>query len=302
MRRSLWALREPVSRPWSTVLIDPELGDVRLTGLLSEPPEAKALVVVVHGLGGCCDSPYVVAAAAQAVDSGFACLRLNLRGADRTGEDIYHAGLTADLEATFDSPEVLAHNRTAVLGFSLGGHVTLRFAVDDPPARLLAAVAVCPPLDLAAAAMTIDSRSRWIYRRYLLARLLEIYAEVADRRQLARSVAEVRQARTFVEFDSLVIAPRYGFVDAWDYYTTVSVGTDLARLEVPTLLLAAEEDPMVPAASLRNAARRSSESLLCHWSNQSGHLSFPRDLDLGFSAELGLYPQVMGWLRLLLQV
>ncbi len=302
LRRTLRASRAPISRPWSSVLIDPDLGEIRLTGLLSEPPEAQALVVVVHGLGGCCDSPYVIAAATQVVASGLSCLRLNLRGADRTGEDIYHAGLTADLEATLASSEVLAYDRTAVMGFSLGGHVTLRFAVDHPPTRLRAAVAICPPVDLAAAALTIDSWTRWIYRRYLLARLLEIYTEVAARRPLARTVAEVREARTFVEFDSLVIAPRYGFADAWDYYRTVSVGSDLARLETPTLLLAAEEDPMVPAASLKKAVRKSSDSLRCHWSKKGGHLSFPRDLDLGIAADLGPYPQIMGWLRSQLQV
>lgn len=303
LQRTLLGSQVPKgSRRWSTVLDDPDLGAVRLTGLLSEPPEAKALVLLVHGLGGSSDSPYVVGAAARLVESGFACLALNLRGADRTGEDIYHAGLTADLAAALVSPEVAAYEKTAVVGFSLGGHVTLRLAIDGPPAQLHAAVAICPPVDLAATATTIDSRSGWLYRRYLLARLLEIYAEVADRRQLARSVAEVRQARTFVEFDSLVIAPRYGFVDAWDYYRSVSVAPDLVRLETPTLLLATEDDPMVPAASLRIPVRRSSASLSCQVSVRGGHLSFPRDLDLGVPTDLGLYPQVIGWLRTRLEV
>ena len=302
LRRSLRAPQVPSSRQWTTSLIDPDLGSIRLTGELTEPAGAAALVVVVHGLGGCSGSPYVVQAAAQLVESGFACLRLNLRGADRTGEDIYHAGLTADLAATFAAKEVVAYDKTALLGFSLGGHVALRFAVDHPAAQLGATVAICPPLDLAAAATTIDSCSRWLYRRYLLARLLEIYTEVAQRRQLDRSVAEIRQARSLVEFDSLVIAPRYGFVDAWDYYRRVSVGPHLARLETPTLVVAAEEDPMVPAESLMAPLRQSSDHLLCHWSRSGGHLSFPRNLDLGISADLGLYPQVLGWLRLRLAV
>lgn len=297
LRRSLCPAQVPTSRRWMTSLCDPDLGSIRLTGELSEPRGARALVVVVHGLGGSCQSPYVVEAAARLVGSGLACLRLSLRGADRTGEDIYHAGLTADLAAAFASREVCAYERTAVLGFSLGGHVAVRFAVDEPPARMRAAVAVCPPLDLAAAARAIDGRGSWVYRRYLLARLSEIYTEVAHRRQLARSVAEVRQARTFVAFDSLVIAPRYGFVDAWDYYRSVSVGPELAKLETPTLLVAAEADPMIPAASLATHIPLSSEALECHWSKRGGHLSFPNDLDLGFAAEPGIYPQVLAWLR-----
>lgn len=302
LRRTLRPPRVPVSRRWTTTLVDPDRGSIRLTGALSEPTGAEALVVVVHGLGGCCDSAYVVEAAARLVESGFACLRLSLRGADRTGEDIYHAGLAADLAAAFASPEVGAYERTAVLGFSLGGHVALRFALDEPASGLRTVVAICPPVDLAAVATRIDSTSRWIYRRYLLGRLFEIYSEVARRRQLARSIGEVRQTRTFVEFDSMVIAPRYGFVDAWDYYQTVSVGPHLAKLEIPTLLVAAEEDPMVPAASLENHLPRSNSFLLCRRSRRGGHLSFPGDLDLGQVAEPGLYPQMLAWFRSQLEV
>lgn len=286
----------PPSRQWSAQVVDAEIGPLRLTGKLSEPDGAAALVIVVHGLAGCCDSPYVVEAALRLWESGIASLRLNLRGADRLGEDIYHGGLTADLVAAFSCPEVAAYEKTAVMGFSLGGHVAIRYVVDHPAPELRAAVAICPPLDLAAAAETIDAGDRWLYRRYLLARLVDIYSRVAARRKVAKSVAEVKQARTFVAFDGLVIAPRYGFADAWDYYRTVSVGPDLHRLSIPTLIVAAKGDPMVPAESLMVPMRQAPSQLECHWSKQGGHLAFPSDLDLGMSAPPGLYPQVLGWL------
>ena len=103
-------------------------------------------------------------------------------------------------------------------------------------------------------------------------------------------------------FDSLVIAPRHGFVDAWDYYRRVSVGPHLAGLEIPALLVAARDDPMVPAASLESLLRRQSASLRCHWSSRGGHLSFPSNLDLGVEAGPGLYSQILGWLRMELEV
>lgn len=296
LRRTLSPAEAPPSRPWETHLDDSVVGSVRLTGNLSEVAEARALVIVIHGLGGSSDSPYVVEAAARLARAGISCLRLNLRGADRSGEDIYHAGLTADLMAALVSPEVAAYEKVALLGFSLGGHVALRMAVDDPPARLRAVATICPPVDLAAAATAIDAWDQWIYRRYLLARLLEIYSQVARRHELARSVAEVRQAKTFVEFDSLVIAPRHGFIDAWDYYRAVSVGPDLVNLRIPTLLLAAEGDPMVPVESLDDPLSRASDLLECHRVKRGGHLSFSPDLDLGSDAETGLYSQVVGWL------
>ncbi len=94
----------------------------------------------------------------------------------------------------------------------------------------------------------------------------------------------------------MVIAPRFGFADAWDYYRTVSVGPHLEHLEIPTLVVAAEEDPMVPVESLKVHVKGANSHLECHWSTSGGHLAFPRSLDLGVPAQRGLYPQVVGWL------
>jgi predicted alpha/beta-fold hydrolase len=287
----------PPSSAWSTRLEDPDLGSIRLTGRLSEPDASTGLVVLVHGLGGSCESPYVVEAASHLHAQGLACLRLSLRGADRTGEDIYHAGLTADLKAALASPEVSCFGKIAILGFSLGGHVALRLALDGGHEPVGAVVAVCPPVDLAAAAVCIDGDTKWPYRRYLLRRLFEIYEEVSHRRSVDRPVDQVRRTRTFVEFDSRVIAPRFGFADAWDYYGKVSVGPDLAATRVPTLIVAAKQDPMVPAASLESVPTESGAALEVCWSDRGGHLAFPRNLDLGGGGDTGLYPQITAWLE-----
>lgn len=296
LQRTLRPPVAPSSRPWTTTLEDPILGEVRLSGLLSMPRGSQTLVVVVHGLGGSAESPYVVEAAACLVESGLACLRLNLRGADRRGEDIYHAGLTSDLEAALASPEVVGFRSVAVLGFSLGGHVTLRFAVQSERPELQAVVAICPPLDLAAAARTIDGATQWPYRRYLLGQLLVIYSAVAARRPVAVPLEQVRLARTFVDFDGLVIARRFGFRDAWDYYGRVSVGPHLDGLRTPTLLVASTADPMVPAASLRPYLEPRPSCLEVCWVSNGGHLGFPGDLDLGFGGGHGIPEQVVGWL------
>ena len=92
-------------------------------------PLGEKFPLVVHGLGSEIDAPYVVAAAQAAEARGLSCLRLYLRGADRKGEDFYHAGLTADLHAALASPTLASYDRVFVLGYSLGGHVTLRYAV-----------------------------------------------------------------------------------------------------------------------------------------------------------------------------
>src|SRR5258708_3104507 len=77
----------PESRPGETTVTDPTIGPVRLTGRLREVPGAEELVVLVHGLGGSIGSHYMPRGAAAVERAGLSCLRLNLRGADRLGED-----------------------------------------------------------------------------------------------------------------------------------------------------------------------------------------------------------------------
>jgi predicted alpha/beta-fold hydrolase len=252
--------------------------------------------VVVHGLGGCADSPYVVAAAGAAVAANLSCLRLNLRGADRHGEDIYHAGLTDDLHAALASAELASQERVFVLGYSMGGHVGLRAALTPGSSRFAAVAAICPPLDLASTARQLDRTASWPYRRYLLARLCELYAAVSERGRPGPPLDRVRAARSFVEFDSLVIAPRFGFCDAWDYYARVSVGPLLGDLRVPALLVAASDDPMVPAFSLRQSLAAAGGAVDARWVERAGHLGFAGDLSLGVEGALGLEPQALQWL------
>ena len=292
----LFQPKAPSSSPWAHSFTDPDAGPVTLTGLLSEVPGAERLVVIVHGLGGSCRSPYAVRAAAAVEAAGWSSLRLNLRGADGEGADFYHAGLTADLKETFASPEVQRFAKVSVLGYSLGGHLALRFASDSPPPRLLSVAAVCAPLDLDRCAASIDRPALWGYRLYLLSGLKQIYASVARRRAVPLPSSEARKIRTIRRWDDLIVAPRHHFESAEDYYRKESAGPKLAGLKVPALLIAAEADPMVPAQSLRPFVEPPPPLLEVRWVRRGGHVGFPRSLDLDLGGLPGLEHQAVGWI------
>ena len=286
----------PPSRGWETLLDDPRVGRVRLTGRLTEPAGAERLVLLVHGLGGSAESPYMRHAAHVAASLGLAALRLNLRGADRLGEDFYHAGLTVDLDAACASPDLARYASLLVLGASLGGHLALWWVLGQAPPRVERVAALCTPLDLALSQRSIDRPERWLYRRYVLRSISEIYAEVAARRPVPTPVERVRRVRTIREWDDLTVAPRFGFADAADYYARVSVAPRLGELAVPALLVLAEGDPMVPAETVRPALAPPPPRLTVRWAATGGHVGFPRQADLGLSVLRGVVPPVVGWL------
>src|SRR5262249_27975713 len=99
-------LTVPQSKTFKTVVVDDAVGTVRLTGILSEIPGADTIALIVHGLSGSALSPYCARAARAASQAGYSSLRLSLRGADYSGEDIFHGGTTEDLQAALRAPEI----------------------------------------------------------------------------------------------------------------------------------------------------------------------------------------------------
>ena len=166
-------------RPWHLDLDDPEAGRVRLPGRLADPGNGT-LLILVHGLGGSIDSPYMLRFAHAAAGQGLATLRLGLRGSGRQGGDFYQAGLSGDLEAVVASPGLAGFEHLWIVGFSLGGHLTLRFGthVDDP--RVRAVVGICAPIDLDACVRDFDQPEYWLYRRYILHGLRTMVGAMGD--------------------------------------------------------------------------------------------------------------------------
>ena len=252
------------------------MGEVRLTGRIDHLPGSRSLVVVIHGMGGNAERPYCAQAAAEARAAGCSSLRLNLRGADGSGEDFYHVGLVEDLAAALAHPEVARYQRVYALGFSLGGHVVLRHAaVAGRRAGVRAVAAMCAPIDLEAGVRSIDLPRRWPYRRHLLGGVKECYRRVASRRsEVPLPVEALAEIQTVRAWDDRIVAPRFGFADASDYYARVGVGNLLPDLEVPALYVGGVGDPMVPRATVQPTFERASRALEVRWLS-GGHVGFP---------------------------
>lgn len=267
-----------LGRPWQATVDDPRVGSVRLTGIFHPVLGARVVVVIVHGIGGSANSPYCLRTAATAHALGMSSLRLNQRGADRRGEDLYHAGLWTDLRAAIDTPEVARHDTIVVIGFSLGGHTVLRLAVEDP-GRCGAVAAICAPLDLGTACRHIDAPGvGGFYRAHLLRALRDMYRAVAARRPMALSERDLRDLALIHHWDERVIAPRFGFDSVAQYHQGESVADRLTELKIPAFYLGADGDPMVSARSVRpvlEAAQRVKTRLAVRWLAQGGHVGFP---------------------------
>jgi predicted alpha/beta-fold hydrolase len=250
--------------------------------------EPRKTAIVLHGVGGTSDSRYVVRAAYAMWRAGYHVLRVNLRGAGEGtphATSMYHAGLTADparVVAMLSADPRVA--RIAILGFSLGGNVSLKLAAewgDAPPPKVRAVATVSAPLDLVAVSRVLERLRTLPYRAWVLRGLVRqalAFARLhpAHTRYTAK---ELSRARTVRDYDEIVVVPMFQFDSAFDYYRRSSSGPGLAQIRVPTLLVHAEDDPMVPGFTVRPWLRERPPAVEVAWSDQGGHVGWYAGFD-----------------------
>jgi predicted alpha/beta-fold hydrolase len=239
--------------------------------------------VIVHGVGGSSNSRYVVRAAVSLHRAGWHVLRLDLRGVGDSVADapnLYHAGLTDDLRIAIGHVAALPRvGNIALVGFSLGGHVALRFAGelgDSDPERLRAVVAISAPLDLSEVTRAFERWRCLPYHRYVLRNLVLqalAFARMHPRRA-HYDTGSLSILRTIRAYDALVIAPMHGFASAEDYYERASAGPFIERIRVPTLLVHSEDDPMVPAVTVRAWLGNCPAAVEQAWTQHGGHVGW----------------------------
>lgn len=291
-QRSMRPLPRPPTTAWSYEFTDPDVGPVSLTGRLFEGRSDSA-VLVLHGLGGSAQSGYMALALSAAERQGTTCLLLNCRGADRLGSDIYHSGLTEDIAQALKSPALGGAKCIDLFGYSIGGHIALRYATRDVDERVRRVAAIGSPLDLRAAADDFDNASFNVYRGHVLDALKEIYTTAYQRRPRGIDPILARKIQRIRDWDEHIVAPRFGFASSADYYEKESVSTRLSQLKRDALYIGAVCDPMVQMKSILPfvAAPR----LKVVWDDRAGHLGFPDDFDMGLPGHPGVENQVFTW-------
>jgi len=246
-----------------------------------EDRSARATLVLVHGLGGSADAPYVLGAARLAYRAGANVVRLNQRncgGTEHLTPTLYHSGMSGDLAAVVrELAERDGLSCILVAGFSMGGNLALKMAGemgDAAPRALRGVCAVSPALDLAEITENLERPSNRPYQwtfvrglRRLVERKAELYPRLYDTSGLER-------LRTVRDFDELYTAPHGGFEDADDYYERASALGFVARVRVPTLVIQARDDPLVPFAPLGRAGVPANPSVVAAAPPHGGHVAF----------------------------
>ena len=285
------ALLAPVGRPlWQRASWTTPDDDFIHVDYLPGTPGAP-LLVIFHGLEGSTDSRYSRALALAAQARGWSVCAPNFRscsGIMNRAPRLYHAGDSAEIDWILKRAWTLGSDPTLVgsdpkvqrpmfaVGVSLGGNMLLKWLGEQGASAkqiLGAAAAVAAPLDLAAVGENLSLGFNRVYTHHFLTTLKQKarakFAQHPHLFDLQRTLA----SRTMRDFDDHFMGPLHGFRDAEDYWVRASSRQFLSLIQVPTLLLNAQDDPFMPAGVLPND-RQCATAVRRDFSAQGGHVGF----------------------------
>jgi predicted alpha/beta-fold hydrolase len=264
-----WPLRQRLVRRRAAGLLGaarPEILDcgdgIRLLGLYSGTPEAsRGLAILLHGWEGSAEASYVLSVGARLYEAGFEVFRLNFRDHGAThalNRDLFHSCRIEEVvHATRSAMAAHPARNTFLIGHSLGGNFALRVAVRAPSAGLdlTKVIAICPVLRPHSTMAALES-GLWVYREYFLRRWRRsLLAKAACFPELYE-FGDLRRFSTLTATTEFFVKRYTPFPDLDAYLRGYAVTGDvLAELSIPTRLIVAADDPVIPIVDLDDIAR-----------------------------------------------
>jgi len=278
-----WGVRRPFALPEPEARLLQVTADTQVLAHCYWQPDRAAhpTILALHGLEGSSSAHYMLGIAEKALRAGFNAVLLNQRncgGTEHLGPGLYHSGLVEDAALLIRRlAETDGIARVVVAGYSLGGNLTLRLAGTHTPETLPTLKAVCavsPVLDLESCVRALERRSNFVYQwnfvRNLRGRMRRKQAHFPG----AFDLSGLDAIRTVRQFDAAYTAPYFGFSSAEDYYARAAALRVIDRIQVPTLIITAEDDPFVPAASFRDPAIAANPNITLVVTTHGGHCGF----------------------------
>jgi predicted alpha/beta-fold hydrolase len=243
--------------------------------------KSKPTIIIAHGMEGSTESRYMLGTAEKALEAGFNAVRVNYRncgGTEHLTHTLYHAGLTDDIRhIVSELVERDGLREIYLAGFSLGGNIVLKLAGEYgtlTPAAIRGVVAISASIDLASCADAIELRKNIIYNTRFVKSLRDRMRLKATLFPERYDPSLLRGIRTIRQFDDTYVAPHCGFRDSADYYERSSALRVMDRIAIPTLIIHAKDDPLIPFAPLRRTEVIANPNVTVLAPDQGGHVGF----------------------------
>ncbi len=240
--------------------------------------QTAPIVLILHGLEGSVHSPYAGGMLHAIERMNWRGVLMHFRGCSGEHNRLarsYHSGETTDVaEVVQYIQRKNPHVPLFAVGYSLGGNVLLKWlgesGKDNP---LTAAVAVSVPFQLDKAVVRIQQGFSRVYQRHLLRNLQQRVGDKFAQTQCPISLPAMASLKSLYDFDDKVTAPLHGFQNADDYYIRSSSRQFLRHIQVPTLIVQAQDDPFM-THDIIPESHELSEKIILEITANGGHVGF----------------------------
>lgn len=242
----------------------------------------SGIVLVLPGLNNDSCTYFVQGSMEHLRDHGFQAVAVNYRG---VGDLDLTSPKVGGADSWQDIVEIVAHieNRHPgvplfAVGFSMGAMILLRYLGErGAHARLRAAVALAAPVDMNAAAASLESSLKKRSINFMMVSGLKMLMFRKIWRSEYRSEVDfggMLRARTMRQFEEASICRLHGYKDAEEYYTTNNPRSVLPHIDVPTLIVNAEDDPVVSVSTLPMEELGGNRRIFVAITRRGGHIGW----------------------------
>ncbi|MGB5818584.1 MAG: alpha/beta fold hydrolase [Saonia sp.] len=244
------------------------------------PEKTNRLVILLHGLEGNAQRPYITGSAKRFNSAGFDTCAVNHRSCSGETNRLfrsYHSGATEDLEAVIDH---VLHTKTyselIVKGFSLGGNLALKYLGEgkDVPKEIKAIIAISVPCSLHSSLSELLKPKNILYAKRFKKHLIE---KLRAKQQLFPELisdADIKNVITLKDFDDIYTSRAHGFTDALDYYAQCSSLQFLPHIQIPSLIVNARNDSFLGPECYPYLEAENNEYLYLEVPKYGGHVGF----------------------------
>jgi len=238
---------------------------------------SEYLIIISHGLEGSSDRPYMKGMAKAYSDNNFDVLSWNFRGcSEEINKQLrfYHSGATDDLDLVINHAQKKSYKAISLIGFSLGGNLTLKYLGEKTRKHIKRAVVFSVPLHLHSSCVKISESSNYLYSRRFLKNLKKKIMSKAEQMPDKLDIKGLKNIKTLKDFDDKYTAPIHGFKDAEDYYNACSSIYFLESIKTPTLIVNAANDPFLSDKCYPTKKVEGHDYVKLEVPKQGGHVGF----------------------------
>ena len=246
-------------------------------------------ILLSHGLEGNSRSTSVLGMANHFKRLGWDIWAWNMRscsGSPNKTRGFYHPMQTRDYAQVVDFVrQQKSYSEIGLVGFSFGGAFTLNYIAEEAeqlPKEVKRAVVFSTPCDLGATSrhLSENTNNSWYGKLFLR----KYKAKIAAKAKLHPDWYDLGlwdKIKTVADFDLQFNCNWYGFERPQDFYTYVSPVTRLHQIRIPTLIVNAADDPVLPTDCYPTKEVSRLQKVFLEVPESGGHVGFVRSSQWG---------------------